>query len=85
MLIAHEMVHALRTNLGCKTDFIAIKTDMSKAYDRVWWNFLEASFLKLGFDQKWVTWAMFCVRLVSYMVLLNGRAYSYIKSERGIR
>lgn len=35
LLIAHEMVHGLKKNPNCKGDFIAIKTDMSKAYDRV--------------------------------------------------
>lgn len=41
LLIAHEMVPGLKTNPNCKRDFIAIKTDMSKAYDRVEWGFLE--------------------------------------------
>lgn len=49
ILIAHEMIHALRTNQRCKTDFMALKTDMSKAYDRVEWDFLKALFLKMGF------------------------------------
>ena len=35
VLLAHEMIHALRTNPNCDEDFMAIKTDMSKAYDRV--------------------------------------------------
>ena len=35
ILIAQEMFHGLRTNNSCKDKFLAIKTDMSKAYDRV--------------------------------------------------
>lgn len=58
LLIAHEMIHGLRTNLNCKKDFIAIKTNMSKAYDWVEWGFLEALFQKMGFYSQWVTWIM---------------------------
>lgn len=35
ILVAHEVFHALRTNLSCKAKFLAIKTDMSKTFDRV--------------------------------------------------
>ncbi|KAG7536410.1 Reverse transcriptase domain [Arabidopsis suecica] len=85
ILLAHEMIHALRTNPRCDEDFMAIKTDMSKAYDRVEWNFLEELLIRLGFDIRWVQWIMCCVRTVSYSILMNGTSYGYIKPERGIR
>lgn len=84
ILIAHEMMHALRTNKRCNEDYIAIKTDISKAYDRVKWNILEELFLKLGFDIKWFKWVMFCVRSVLYSVIVNGNSHGYIKPERGL-
>lgn len=49
ILIAHEMVHGLQVNERVSDDFMAIKTDMSKAYDRVEWNFLEVLM------EKWVS------------------------------
>lgn len=85
LLIAHEMVHGLKTNPNCKGDYIAIKTDMSKAYDRVEWDFLEVLFQRMGFDSKWIQWIMMCIRSVTYIVLLNGQAYGRITPERGIR
>ena len=51
ILIAQEMFHGLRTNNSCKEKFLAIKTDMSKAYDRVEWPFIEAILPKLGSAQ----------------------------------
>jgi len=35
ILIVQKKFHALRTNPACRKKFMAIKTDMSKAYDRV--------------------------------------------------
>lgn len=58
---------------------------MSKAYDRVEWDFLEVLFQRMGFDAKWIQWIMLCIRSVTYTVLLNGQTYGRIIHERGIR
>lgn len=65
LLTAHEMIHGLKTNPNCRGDYIAIKTNMSKAYDKVEWDFLETLFTKLGFAGRWIEWVMSCVRSVS--------------------
>ncbi|XP_010468426.1 PREDICTED: uncharacterized protein LOC104748491 [Camelina sativa] len=58
ILIAHEIVHALQTNAKFNESFLAIMTDMSKAYDRVEWEFLEHLFCKMGFHGQWIQWIM---------------------------
>ena len=85
ILVAHEVFHVLRTNRSCKAMCVAIKTDMSKAFDRVEWSFLEALLLKLGFSPKWVAWIKICISSVSYQVLLNGEPKGNIFPSRGIR
>ena len=85
IVIAHELVHGLRTNAAISKDFMAIKTDMSKAYDRVEWCFLEELLEKMGFARSWIRWVMACITTVSYSIFLNGKAHGFIKPERGIR
>ena len=42
ILIAQEIFHGLQTNKACQGKYMAIKTDMNKAYDRVEWDFIKA-------------------------------------------
>jgi len=64
---------------------VGLKLDMSKAYNRVEWTFLEAIMWKLGFDARWIRLVMVCVRSVSYSVVVNGKPMGNIKPARGIR
>ncbi|XP_024012343.1 uncharacterized protein LOC112086786 [Eutrema salsugineum] len=85
ILIAQENFHALRSNPACRKKFMAVKTDMSKAYDRVEWSFLRALMEKMGFSPRWIEWVMYCISSVSYKILLNGEPRGCIKPSRGIR
>ena len=64
---------------------MAIKTDMSKAYDRVKWDFIKALLQKMGFDLHWIKLMMECISLVQYQVLINGQPRSLIVPNRGLR
>ena len=72
ILIAQEMFHALRTNPSCQRKYVAIKTDMSKAYDRVEWSFLEEVMSKMGFDGRLINRIMRCISSVSIRSSLMG-------------
>ena len=85
VIIAHELVHGPRTNDSIAQEYMAVKTDMSKAYDRVEWCFLEVLFEKMGFDRQWINCVIACVSTVSYSVLLNGSPHGFIRPERGLR
>lgn len=55
ILIAQEIFHELRTNKSYRGNFMAIKMDMSKAYDSLEWPFIESLLRKLGFVEFWIT------------------------------
>ena len=71
ILVAFELFHHMK-NLQNVEGNMALKLDMSKAYDRIEWDFLEAVMVKFGFDSDWCNRVMDCVRSVTFSVLING-------------
>ena len=85
VLIAYEALHTMDSRLSSNEGYMALKLDMSKAYDRVEWDFLELIMRRLGFDERWVFLVMTCVRTVKYSVIINGQAYGEIIPSWGLR
>jgi len=85
VFIAHEVFHSLRVKKRCANEYMAVKTDISKAYDRIEWSFLEEVLKKKGFATRWIQWIMDCVRSVSFSVLINGSPYGKFSPSRGLR
>lgn len=64
---------------------VALKIDVSKAYDRVDWGFLKNQMQRMGFLKKWIDWVMLCVTTVSYSINFNGSQVGPITPRRGLR
>lgn len=64
---------------------MALKLDISKAYDRIEWACLKQTMLKLGFFHKWVDLIMNCITTSSFSVIINGVPKGLIHPQRGLR
>ena len=84
VIITHELLHSLRTK-KIKTSFMAVKLDITKAFDKVDWTSLKAILKRIGFADQWCNWVMKCVTTVSYSALINGEPSEKIYPQRGIR
>ncbi|XP_042952134.1 uncharacterized protein LOC122289223 [Carya illinoinensis] len=85
VLVAYEMIHFLRRKRKGKDGFMSLKLEMSKAYDRVEWSFLQKVMEQMGFSEKWVKLIMFCVQTISFSILVNGEPKRPIFPTRGLR
>jgi hypothetical protein len=84
-LIAIEVIHALKRKTRGRRGEMALKIDISKAYDKVDWGFMRGMLERLGFSNKWIHWMMLCVSSVNYSVLVNFEKVGPIYPGRGLR
>ncbi|KAI9160304.1 hypothetical protein LWI28_006978 [Acer negundo] len=85
VMASFEILHSInRRKIGHK-GLMALKVDMSKAYDRIEWGFLRAILEKMEFPQKWVDLVLDCVATVGFSFVLNGKVMGSIVPSRGLR
>lgn len=50
IIVAHEIFHALKARKRQSKSYMAVKMDITKAYDRLEWSFLEEIMQRMGLD-----------------------------------
>ena len=85
IIAAFETMHTINRKIGGKNGLMALKLDMSKAYDRVEWSFLQAIMVRLGFSNHWIMHIMDCVSTAHFAFLLNGEPVGDVVPSCGLR
>jgi len=84
VLVEFETMHCIDQRKKGKEALMAIKLDMSKAYDRMEWVYLEVMMRSLGFHDKWISLIIMRMTTVSYLVLINDEPKGKITPSRGL-
>lgn len=63
---------------------LVFKSEMTKAFDRIYWNFLKRVLIKFGFCMKWMVYIME-LSLVLNTLCVNGRPVGNFPSKRGFK
>lgn len=83
-IISHEIMDYLHKKKG-KKGFMAIKVDLTKAFDKVEWFLLANTLTNLGFCKIFVDWFLQCITTSSFSFMINGAPFGMLKPSRGIR
>ncbi|XP_057425625.1 uncharacterized protein LOC130718990 [Lotus japonicus] len=81
-LIAYECFHFMKKKCSGRNGHMALKLDMSKAYDRVEWPFLQSVMTHMGFPLSWVRLIMSCVTTIRFQREIARSTLSGIKIAR---
>lgn len=84
VLLYPELIDKVNSRKKGSTSLASIKIDMSKAYDRVYWDSLLRVLRTYGFLVS-SHWVHQCISTILYRVLINGQTSEQIKPNCGIR
>lgn len=84
IIVAKEMVHTMHKMKG-KRGYFAIKVDLSKAYDKLGWEFIGKVLSVIKLPERLVNVIMHAITSVETNVKWNGARTDYFHPQRGIR
>ena len=64
---------------------MVFKVDFEKAYDSLWWEFLEVVMAELGFGFQWRRWISWCLLNTKASVPVNGVPTNEFEMCRGLK
>ena len=71
VMVAYETIHSMKRKHCGKNANMALKLDISKAYNIFEWPYLEWVMKTFGFSNRWISLIMNCVSSITYSLMVN--------------
>lgn len=84
LLVNEVMIYINRVKI-LKINFVVMKLDINKVYNRVDWDFFRGILKKFIFLDKWIIFIMECIIFVLYVCFINGCLFDFLKFKCGLR
>ncbi|GKV11938.1 hypothetical protein SLEP1_g23150 [Rubroshorea leprosula] len=82
VVIANEVIDEAKRRR--KKSFV-FKVDFEKAYDKVYWNFIDYMLDRMAFSATWRRWIQECLKSSMVSILINGSPTRQFPVTKGIR
>lgn len=70
ILVAHEMLYSMKKEKKGKVEKLAVRLDISKAYDRVEWSYIKVVLKTLSIKTQWIRLVMSRISTINYSILV---------------
>ena len=81
IITMHEVSHSMEI---CQNLGMALKLDISKAYEKLWRKFLFDIITKLGFNENFIKIIRTDVNIVTFSILVNGVSSRFFSSSQDL-
>lgn len=81
IILSNEVIHSLKV---LKKPGMILKLDISKAFDKLSWNYIHQMLLAFNFNATWIRWIMNLISSPNFSILLNGSPFKPFCPSHGI-
>eukprot|EP00253_Pinus_taeda_P028889 PITA_28889 len=82
IILLHEIIHSLQHS---KQASMILKLDLSKAFDKLSWTYIQKMLNAFGFSPMWIRWIMSLITSTFFSILVNGIPSQPFNPSCGIR
>lgn len=82
IILSHEIIHTLKHSNQAG---MLLKLDLSKAFDKLSWTYIQQMLIAFGFGSTWIRWIMSLISSTCFSILVNGIPSRPFSPSRGIR